>query len=122
MLSFLKGNKTDDAQPGAGWLSRLKTGLGATRAKLGGQLSSLLGRHGQIDEALYDELESLLLSCDVGVESTQFLLTEARKQASRAHLTDPVALKDLLKECMLQLLEPIAQPLTVEDKRPFVLL
>lgn len=122
MLSFLKGDKTENPKEGGGWLSRLKSGLSATRAKLGGQLSGLLGRHGRIDEALYEELESLLLTCDVGVDATHFLLDETRKRASRAALTDPAALKGVLRQCMRELLDPVTQPLSAEGKRPFVLL
>ena len=122
MLGFLKSDKTQGSQTGAGWLSRLKSGLAATRAKLGAPLSALLGRHARIDEALYEELEGLLLTCDVGVESTAFLLAEARKRASRAQLTDPAQLKEVLKECMRELLAPVAQPLSVDGMRPFVLL
>jgi fused signal recognition particle receptor len=122
MLGFLKGDKAQDGKTGTGWFARLKNGLAATRAKLGAPLSALLGRHTRIDEALYDELEGLLLSCDVGVDSTTFLLAEARKRASRAQLTDPAQLKEVLKECMRELLAPVAQPLSVEGKRPFVLL
>jgi fused signal recognition particle receptor len=85
-------------------------------------LSALLGRHARIDEALYEELEGLLLTCDVGVDSTAFLLGEARKHASRRQLTDPAQLKEVLKECMRELLAPVAQPLSVDGKRPFVLL
>lgn len=127
MLGFLKTDKTktdktDDSKAGSGWLARLKSGLTATRAKLGAPLSALLGRHARIDEALYEELEGLLLSCDVGIDSTAFLLTEARKRASRRQLTDPAQLKDVLKECMRELLAPVAQPLAVDGKRPYVLL
>jgi fused signal recognition particle receptor len=122
MLGFLKTDKTDGRQAGGGWLTRLKSGLVATRAKLGASLSALLGRHARIDEALYEELESLLLTCDVGVDSTAFLLAEARKRASRAQLTDPAQLKDVLKECMRELLAPVAQPLSVDGRRPYVLL
>jgi fused signal recognition particle receptor len=82
MLSFLKGDKADGPKAG-GWLARLKAGLSATRSRLGGQLSALLGRHTKINEALYEELETLLLSCDVGVASTEFLLEQARMRAAR---------------------------------------
>jgi fused signal recognition particle receptor len=122
MLSFLTSDKTDDAGAGAGWLARLRSGLAATRARLGAPLAALLRQHARIDETLYEELEALLLACDVGVESTAFLLEEARRRASRAQLTDPTQLKDILKACMRELLGPIAQPLSVEGKRPFVLL
>jgi len=122
MLGFLKSDKAQDGKPGTSWLSRLKSGLAATRAKLGAPLSALLGRHARIDEALYEELEGLLLTCDVGVDSTAFLLAEARKRASRAQLTEPAQLKEVLKECMRELLVPVARPLSVDGKRPFVLL
>jgi hypothetical protein len=54
MLGFLKSDKTDDNKAGGGWLARLKSGLAATRAKLGAPLSALLGRYARIDDALYE--------------------------------------------------------------------
>jgi fused signal recognition particle receptor len=122
MLGFLKSDKTQDGKPGTGWLARLTSGLTATRAKLGAPLSALLGRHARIDEALYEELEGLLLTCDVGMDATAFLLGEARKRASRAQLTDPAQLKQVLRDCMCELLAPVAQPLALGGQRPFVLL
>ena len=127
MLSFRGTDKTaspdtDAAPASVGWLARLKTGLSATRDKLGGQLSALLGRHAKIDEALYEELETLLLSCDVGVASTAYLLEQARLRAARERVLDPVELRRVLKECLADLLEPVAKPLSVEGHRPFVLL
>ena len=126
MLSFLKSNKTGSAEPDAtalgGWLARLKTGLSATREKLGSQLSALLGRHTTIDEALYEELETLLLSCDIGVASTHYLLEQARLRADRERISDPADLRRVLKDCLVELLQPVAQRLSIEGKRPFVLL
>jgi len=124
MLSFRGTNKTasDTGSGPAGWLARLKTGLSATRDKLGGQLSALLGRHTKIDDALYEELETLLLSCDIGVASTAHLLEQARLRAAREHVSDPGELRRVLKECLMDLLEPVAKPLSVEGHRPFVLL
>ena len=81
MLSFIKRDKSnpnpDESKSSGGWLSRLREGLSATRGKLSGQLSALLGRHVKIDESLYEELETLLLSCDIGVASTEYLLEQA---------------------------------------------
>src|ERR1044071_1479061 len=100
MLSFLKRDKNNpkpaQGESAGGWLSRLREGLAATRGKLGGQLSALLGRHTKIDESLYEELETLLLSCDIGVASTAYLLEQTRAGAAREHLTDPVELKRVL--------------------------
>src|SRR5262245_45961867 len=122
MLSFLKGDKAESPTPERGWLARLKAGLSATRSRLGGQLSTLLGRYSKIDESLYDELETLLLSCDVGVASTELLLEKARLRAAREKVSDPAELKRILKQSLLDLLQPVAKPLTVDARRPFVLL
>jgi len=135
MLSFLKGDKSQPAgdapsespvrdapaRPGS-WLARLKAGLSATREKLGGQLGALLGRHGRIDEGLYEALETLLLSADVGVATTEYLLAETRKRVARERIAEPPELKRVLKDCLLQMLEPVARPLVIEAQRPFVLL
>jgi len=120
MLSFLKGDKQQGER--GSWLSRLKAGLSATREKFSSQLGALLGRHTRIDEALYEELETLLISCDVGVAATTFLLNEARMRAARQRLTDPAALRDVLKQCLTDLLGPVAVPLDVGGHQPFVLL
>ncbi len=123
MLSFLRSNKTGSAAaaPG-GWLARLKTGLSATREKLGSQLSALLGRHSTIDEGLYDELETLLVSCDIGVASTRYLLEQARLRATGERISNPADLRRVLKDCLVELLRPAAQRLSIEGHRPFVLL
>jgi fused signal recognition particle receptor len=124
MLSFLKRDKSNSgADPAAGgWLSKLREGLSATRGKLSGQLSSLLGRHGKIDEALFEELETLLLSCDVGVASTAYLLEQTRSRAARERLTDPVELKRVLKDALVDLLTPVAKPLVIAGAKPYVML
>lgn len=127
MLSFRKSSKTGSAEPdptpaAAGWVARLKTGLSATRDKLGSQLSSLLGRYTTIDEALYEELETLLLSSDIGVASSHYLLEQARLRAARERISDPADLRRVLKDCLADLLQPVAQPLSIERYRPFVLL
>jgi fused signal recognition particle receptor len=120
MLSFLKGDKQQGER--GGWLARLKAGLSTTREKFSSQLGALLRRHTRIDEALYEELETLLISCDVGVPAATFLLDEARKRAARQRLTDPAALRDVLKQCLTELLAPVAVPLDVGGRKPFVLL
>ena len=121
MSSFIKSDKKGEAAP-TGWMARLKAGLTATREKFGSQLGSLLGRYGRIDESLYEELETLLLSSDVGVSSTQDLIAEVRKRVARERVSEPAELKRILKQCLQELLEPIAKPLSVDGKRPFVLL
>jgi fused signal recognition particle receptor len=121
MSSFIKSDKKGEAAP-TGWMARLKAGLTATREKFGSQLGALLGRHGRIDESLYEELETLLLSSDVGVSSTHYLIAEVRRRVARDRVSEPAELKRILKQCLRELLEPIAKPLSVDGRRPFVLL
>jgi len=127
MLSFRKGNKTNSTEPEArtaeaGWLARLRTGLAATRDKLSNKLTSLLGQHATIDDTLYEELETLLLSCDIGVASTEALLKEARTRVAQRRIENPAELKQVLKDCLVEMLKPVAQPLPLAAHKPFVLL
>ena len=64
----------------------------------------------------------LLLSCDVGVASTHYLLEQLRVHIAREGITAPAEVKRVLKDCLLDVLQPVAQPLLVETARPFVLL
>ena len=78
------------------WAARLKAGLARTRAVLGTDVGVLLcGR--KIDDALFDELETALLSADCGVEATQSLIEELRRRARRDRIEDGEALKKALK-------------------------
>ena len=126
MLSFIKRDKSNpkpnESASSGGWLSRLREGLSATRGKLSGQLSALLGRHAKIDESLYEGLETLLLSCDIGVASTEYLLEQARTRAARERISDPADLKRVLKDSLVDLLTPVSRPLLVSGAKPFVML
>lgn len=119
--------KTDPAPPAAiqasdlSWTQRLKNGLAKTRQQLGGQLSALFGG-GKIDEAVYEELETILLTSDVGVSATQHLLTQLRHRVKKQDLQDTTALKLALKETLLDLLGPLESPLDVRGHQPFVMM
>lgn len=101
--------------------SKLKQGLSRTRQNLGKQLSSLFGG-GKIDEALYEELETILLTSDIGVNATYQLLEDLRKQVKRDALTDSAQLKQALKESLITMLEPLVQPFDTTTHKPFVIM
>ncbi len=101
--------------------SKLKHGLSRTRQNLGKQLSGLFGG-GKIDEELYEELETILLTSDIGVNATHQLLENLRKQVKRDALTDSIQLKQALKESLIAMLEPLAQPLNTTTHKPFVIM
>lgn len=99
--------------------SKIRNGLSRTRQNLGKQLSGLFGG-GKIDEELYEELETILLSADAGVNATEQLLSNLRKKVKRDGLTDAAQLKQALQELLVELLEPLQQPLDTTPKKPFV--
>ncbi|MGZ8155229.1 MAG: signal recognition particle-docking protein FtsY [Burkholderiales bacterium] len=105
-----------------GWFSRLKEGLTKTRRQLGGRLVGLFGAGRKLDESFYEELETVLLSSDVGVTATEFLLENLRARARRGGFTEAEQLKEALGELLLEILRPLARPLDVSKHRPFVIM
>jgi len=123
MLGFLKKSSTDSNNNTApagdrSWFGRLKDGL----ARTGNQLSGLLTLGGKIDDELYDELETILITSDVGMEATRMLLADVRRQVKESHLTDASQLKQALAQSLLKLLTPLAQPLDIGNHLPFVIM
>lgn len=125
MLNFFKKDQNSDAgqapEPSTSWADRLKQGLSRTRTQLGNQLGALFGG-GKIDEDVYEELETILLTADVGVSATQALLEDVRKEVTRQSLSDTTQLKAALQEAMIRLLEPLAQPLNTGTHQPYVIM
>ncbi|MDE2367029.1 MAG: signal recognition particle receptor subunit alpha, partial [Betaproteobacteria bacterium] len=125
MPSFFKsknssGNNSVPAEP-VNWTAKMRTGLSRTRENLGKRISGLFGG-GRIDEALYEELETILLTADAGVDATNWLLDELRRKVKRSNLTDAAQLKGALQEALITLLDPLAQPLDTDTHKPFVIM
>ena len=105
------------AQDGPSWTERLKSGLSRTREAIGGLFS-----RGKIDDALYEELESVLLSADCGVDATTRILDTLRGRVRKEGVTDAVALKALLKDEMLKLVSTLEKPLSLARAKPLVIM
>jgi len=103
------------------WTARLRNGLARTRAALGGGLGALFGGSA-VDEALYEELESALLTADCGVEATRALLERLRARARREGITEPVSLKRALQEELRALLAPLERKLDLKRAKPLVIM
>ncbi|MDA8129301.1 MAG: signal recognition particle-docking protein FtsY [Betaproteobacteria bacterium] len=105
-----------------GWAQRLKQGLAKTRDKLGGQLAGLFGVGRKIDAELFEELETILITADVGVDATHALLETLQKKVRREKLTEASDLQAALKDALLDLLTPLQAPLDVTPHKPFILM
>ena len=105
-----------------GFFTRLKQGLSKTRHSLGGGLSDLF-RGKQIDDDLFEELETHLLMADIGVETTMKIIDSLTQSANRKQLKDAEKLHELLKLELQKVIEPVSQPLDIpESNNPFVML
>ncbi|RDH82947.1 MAG: signal recognition particle-docking protein FtsY [endosymbiont of Galathealinum brachiosum] len=101
----------------------LKDSLDKTRAGLTDGMADLLLGKKVIDEELLEELEMRLLTADVGVEATDRIITDLTKRISRNELKDPIALFNALCDDMVEILQPVDQPLVIDEtKSPFVIL
>lgn len=115
--------KNTESPEKKGFFARLKSGLSRTRSTFTKGLASLLLGRKNIDDELLEELETLLLTSDVGVEATQEIIANLTDRLERKQLKDSDALFDALKEDMLQLLEPSNKRLVIsEEKKPYVIL
>lgn len=115
--------KTDNvSQPG--FFSRLKQGLSRTSSKLTEGFASLILGRKNIDDDLLEELETQLLTADLGVEATTRIISDLTQRVARKQLSDVEALFAAMREDMISILEPSSQPLEIPEKTggPYVIL
>ncbi|MFN9528687.1 MAG: signal recognition particle-docking protein FtsY [Pseudomonadaceae bacterium] len=105
------------------FFARLKQGLSKTSASLGEGMASLFLGKKAIDDDLLDDLETRLLTADVGVEATTAIIGNLTKRVARKELADSGALYKALQEELVSLLKPVEQPLVIDTaKQPYVIL
>ncbi|OFN81424.1 signal recognition particle-docking protein FtsY [Neisseria sp. HMSC064E01] len=115
-------SETSETEPKLGWAARLKQGLTKSRDKMAKSLAGVFGG-GQIDEDLYEELETVLITSDMGMEATEYLMKDVRNRVSLKGLKDGNELRGALKEALYDLIKPLEKPLVLpETKEPFVIM
>jgi len=107
-----------------GFFQRLKQGLSKTRAGFSEGLASLVLGQKHIDDDLLEEIETQLLMADVGIDATSEIIKKLTEQTQRKELKDAEALMVRLKELLTEMIQPVAQPLTIDttEHQPFVIL
>lgn len=103
------------------WAKRLFSGLSKTRSQLSDRLGALVLGKKTIDDELLEDLETVLITADIGVDTTDHLLNTLTKQVKRKELANPEALIAALKKQLLDMLTPLSTPLII-DQKPFVIL
>ena len=105
------------APPRKAWLDKLKAGL----RKTGSSIASVFTGT-QIDDALYEDLETALLMADTGTAATQFLLDDLKRRVKDSKTTEPQAVKGLLIDALADLLKPLEKTLTIGVYKPTVIM
>lgn len=140
MFDFLKRKKTDTPQQAeiaenpispaednthskSGFFARLKQGLIKTRASFTTSMANLFLGKKELNADLINEIEMVLLSADVGVDTTKQLVQALTQKLSRKELNNAETAFQYLQEEMKQILRPCEVPLTIPDEiRPYVIL
>ena len=111
------------AQTKVGFFSRLKQGLSKTSASIGEGMASLFLGKKTIDDELLEDIETRLLTADVGVEATSVIIQNLTQKVARKQLTDVDALYKSLQAELTNMLKPVEQPLQISaEHKPFVIL
>ncbi len=107
----------------AGVFARLRSGLSRTRSKLAEGLAELVLGEKTIDLNLLEDIETQLLSADVGIDATDQIINNLKKQLDRKRLADPQQFMSALRAELSDILEPADVPLNVHcESKPFVIL
>ncbi|OGT69530.1 MAG: signal recognition particle-docking protein FtsY [Gammaproteobacteria bacterium RIFCSPHIGHO2_12_FULL_45_9] len=129
MLKIFKRKSAEEiitepvTQESTGFFTRLKQGLSKTRANLTTGIANLFLGKKHLDTDLLEQIEAILLSADVGIETTQQLIQSLTQKLARKELADAEAALNTLQDEMKAILRPCETALAIApEKKPFVLL
>jgi fused signal recognition particle receptor len=103
------------------FFEKLKTGLTKTRDVLTMDLNDLFSKK-VIDKELFDKLEELLISADMGPQFTYDLIDDVKKRVSRNDLQNAGQIKKIMQEQMIAILQKIDKPLIIPKGQPFIIM
>ena len=104
-----------------GFFDKLKSGLEKTRKSISDKIDTVLGSFTKIDDDLFEELEEVLITADIGVETTMEIIERLKKEVKHKRITDPYYVKEELKLIISEILEQGSGKLDT-SKKPLVIL
>ncbi len=104
------------------FLEKLKAGLTKTRAVFSRNLDALLFREKALDKELFEELEELLITADMGPQFTHDLIDDVKEKIKRQELGNALQIKNVLRERLAAILRPIQKSLTIPKSEPYVIM
>ncbi|MFA5286147.1 MAG: signal recognition particle-docking protein FtsY [Smithellaceae bacterium] len=105
-----------------GLLYKLKSGLTKTRNSLTKNLDQLVFGKRVLDQALFDELEELMISADMGPQFAYDLIEDVKQRVKRKELDDASQIKKVMQERMIAILQQMEKPLIIPKNQPFVIM
>ncbi len=96
------------------FFDRLKEGLQKTRKGIAEKIDQVLVSFGKVDEDLFDELEEVLITSDIGVDAAMRIISGLKKKVRENKITNPMQVKELLKSELLELLGDRDEGLVLE--------
>ena len=115
---------SEEGEQKVGWFQRLKQGLEKTRDDMNYKINDILGNYVQIDDDMMEDLEDLLISSDMGMETTMLLIDRLKETIRKKQIKDPKLVKGLLAEEIRAILEddPAKNRLNVEPSPAIILI
>ncbi|MFB6215123.1 MAG: signal recognition particle receptor subunit alpha, partial [Candidatus Bipolaricaulia bacterium] len=104
------------------WFDRLKNGLKKTSNKLVGRIEGVIGSYKTIEPELLDEIEELLVTADIGVETAMGIIDRVKERVEEEEETDPSRVEDYLKDELKDKLRDAEEPLELREDGPTVML
>ncbi len=105
----------------AGFFERLKEGLKKTRDSIADGLDSVFGDYSEVDEDFFEELEEVLVMSDMGISTTDRILSELKSRIHEKHIKDPASCRQLLIDTIVEQMTPDEHAYDFEDERSVVL-
>lgn len=105
----------------AGFFQRLKEGLTKTRNNISYELDSMFHGYSEIDDELYEDLEEILITSDIGVNTTEAILDKLKEDVIEKHIFKPEDLKQCLIESIAEQMNVCENDYEFEEKKSVVL-
>ncbi len=104
-----------------GFFDKLKSGLGKTKQTINEKINNVFSSFRKVDEELLEELEEVLVTSDIGMETSMEIIEKLRTKIKKEKIEDEVDVKRALKEIMREILD-VAEPKLNLDTKPSVIL
>ena len=97
-----------------GFFDKLKEGLSKTRKSITEKIDQVLVSFGKVDDDLFDELEEILVTADLGVDTAVRIIEDTKKKVRERKITEPSKIKDIIKEALVEILGEETEKLDIE--------